>query len=204
MPTPREILINTAIRIIEHGVEAYITPKPPSLTPPTLTEESSQKKAEPECKSCPIHINIGIAYAYLKGLSNRVEPGDRIPVSLTPTIELARLHIGEAENRLVSLMESDPAAYYDVTVKLASCLPDIEKRLTLVENGTEVHELKRDTEKALDIAYRIPERILTESSPKTELEQLKAEVQELKGRLENGERRTEREAEECREPARSS
>lgn len=131
------------------------------------------------CRGCTIHTEVGQAYLYLLGISQRVDATGEIPKGIAGTIPLARAHIQKAYAESTSLMFIDPEID-DHAIKLATILPEIDHRLEFVANGREAIEITALCKEAWEVAYCIPEIIYRPMAPQSEVAELREQIEQLK------------------------
>ena len=137
-----------------------------------------------ECRGCTVHTEVGQAYLYLLGISQRVDDNQEVPKGIAGTLLLARAHVRRAYMEASSMMYVDPEIDEHAT-KLVTILPDIDHRLEFVANGREVKQITVLCKEAWEIAYCIPEIIYRPEEPKSEITQLRAQVEELKQQIDS-------------------
>lgn len=153
------------------------SPKLPETPPPSETTE---------CVACTAHLELGLAYVYLKGLAARCQPDQPVPAGLGGTLNQARQHVGNTIAQIPEIMSITPETAR-VGTELANSLPNIEQRLSNVKNGAEVIALRDDLERALDTAYKIPEAVYRRDDQivisKSELEALQQGMRILRQQI---------------------
>lgn len=172
----REALFQLGYSLFTEGVKNTLLKK--SEIPDSVPTNKSQS----QCVGCNIHTEVGQAYLYLLGISQRVDDDAEIPKGVAGTLFLARAHVQKAYAEVAGLMFIDPEID-DHATKLATLLPEIDTRLEHVPNGKEAKQITLMCKDAWETAYCIPEIIYRPRVP--EVTQLREEVKTLRQQIDN-------------------